>query len=221
MSSLKDILEKRIDTPPPLFLKDELTLDQEKYLSEVYEKAFHCSILSPSHSNTQPVRFAFFEEMNRIKDLFLWLDNNYSKEFKPGKYNSLSDFHGSKVKRVFIPIYKVLDRDDEKKSNPEWESQATASIAVNNACVSLNQSDPFITKDGKKIFPSIHWWSQDIMLPYSLEYLYQKNILERDVKYGSLGIMLGGFISEEIREKFYFHPKHQQKLSIKEFVLKV
>jgi len=33
--------------------------------------------------------------------------------------------------------------------------------------------------------------------------------------------MLGGFISEEIREKFYFHPKHQQKLSIKEFVLKV
>ena len=41
MSSFKNILEKRIDTPPPLFLKDKLTLDQEKYLSEVYEEAFH------------------------------------------------------------------------------------------------------------------------------------------------------------------------------------
>lgn len=46
-------------------------------------------------------------------------------------------------------------------------------------------------------------------------------MLDRVTLYGSLGIMLGGFISEEIRDKFHSHPKHQQKLSLNEFVLKI
>jgi hypothetical protein len=213
------LLHQRLDTPPPVFIDESMDELKSTFLDQVYLNAFQCSILSPSHGNTQPVRFAYFERMDDIVDLFKWLDQNYSKEFRPAKYNNLVPFYGEKVKRLFVPLYKVYDRQTAERSNPEWESIASASIAVNNACIAINIHDPYVDNN-LRLYPSVHWWSGVKVLPYITEYLYVMKILNRDQEYKSLGLLLGGFISEETRQEFINHPKHTEKISLDEFLLR-